>query len=383
MWNGRNVGVLAAAAGVLMSSAAWGETRPQVIAYVFPKGRVVAASEIKAEKLTRINYAFANIANGQIVEGDSVDAANYAMMHTLKQRNASLDVMVSVGGWLWSGQFSDVVLTPASRARFIDSVVVFLRKYQLDGLDIDWEYPGLVGAGNKFRPEDKQNFTALLRELRQRFDREQGTTHRRLLLSIAAGGSDEYLSHTEMGEDARYLDTINLMAYDYYEPDDGGRTGNHAPLYVDPVDPKKVSADGSVRAMEAVGVPAGKIVLGVPFYGHVWGKVPATNHGLFQTGGPVPKAYAGYDVITSSMIGHGFTRYWDDAAKAPYLYNAAQHEFVSYEDPQSLRVKGAYVRKQGLAGVMFWEYFSDPSGVLLTTVDDSLGRSAATKGAGQ
>ena len=365
------VGV-AAMAVTLPGQVAQGETRPQVIAYVFPKGRVIAASEIAADKLTRINYAFANIAKGQIVDGDAVDGANYAMLASLKQRNPSLEVMTSVGGWLWSGQFSDVVLTPGSRARFIDSVIAFVQRYKLDGLDIDWEYPGLVGAGNKFRPEDKANFTALLRELRQRFDHEQVSMHRRLLLSIAAAGSDEYLAHTEMGKDALYLDTVNLMAYDYYEPDDGGRTGNHAPLYTDPADPKKVSADASVHAMEAEGVPATKIVLGVPFYGHVWGKVPATNHGLFQSGGPVPDAYAGYDAIASKMIGHGFTRYWDDAAKAPYLYNSAMQEFVSYEDPQSLALKGSYVRKQGMAGVMFWEYFSDPSGVLLTTINSSL-----------
>ena len=356
----------------LLAQMAFGAQRPQVIAYIFPKGRVVSASEIAADRVTRINYAFANIAKGQIVEGDAVDGANYAMLATLKQRNPSLEVMASVGGWLWSGQFSDVVLTPESRARFIDSVVVFVRRYQLDGLDIDWEYPGLVGAGNKFRPEDKANFTALLRELRQRFDREQALLHRRLLVSIAAAGSEEYLAHTEMGADAQYLDTVNLMAYDYYEPDDGGRTGNHAPLFTDPADPKKVSADASVRAMEAAGVPAAKIVLGVPFYGHVWGKVPATDHGLFQNGGPAPNAYAGYDAIASTMIGHGFVRYWDDAAKAPYLYNAVQHEFVSYEDPQSLALKCLYVRKQGLAGVMFWEYFSDPSGVLLKAMDDAL-----------
>lgn len=357
------------------------EARPQVIAYVFPKGRVVAASEISSDKLTRINYAFANIAKGQIIEGDAVDAKNYAMLATLKERNPSLEVMASVGGWLWSGQFSDVVLTPTSRARFIDSVVAFVRRYQLNGLDLDWEYPGLVGAGNKFRPEDKTNFTALLRELRQRFDREQAVTHRRLLLSIAAAASDEYLSHTEMGEDAHYLDTVNLMAYDYYEPDDGGRTGNHAPLYTDPADPKKVSADASVQAMKAAGVPSEKIVLGVPFYGHVWGKVPAADHGLFQNGGPVPNTYAGYGAIVSMMIGHGFTRYWDEAAKAPYLYSASQHEFVSYEDPESLALKCAYVSKHGLAGVMFWEYFSDPSGVLLKTVDDALHPVRAAKGA--
>ncbi len=353
-------------------------SRAQVIAYVFPKSRVVPATEIPAEKLTRINYAFANIADGRLVEGSAVDGANYAMLHSLKQRNPSLEVMVSVGGWLWSGNFSDAVLTAESRARFIDSAVDFVRRYQLDGLDIDWEYPGLVGAGNKFRPEDKGNFTLLLRELRARFDHEQGGRHSRLLLSIAAAASEEFLEHTEMGEDQRYLDTVNLMAYDFYEPSGGGITGNHAALMTDPADPKQLSADRFVRAFEQAGMPSSKIVLGVPFYGHVWGKVPATNHGLFQSGAPVPNAYAGYDAI-GTMQAQGFTRYWDAAAEAPYLYNATTGQFVSYEDTQSLARKCAYVRRQGLAGVMFWELFSDPTGALLSTIDTSLWSAATPK----
>ena len=81
--------------------------------------------------------------------------------------------MISVGGWLWSGNFSDAALTPESRSRFIDSVAAFVEHYNLDGLDIDWEFPGEIGAGNRFRPEDGKNFTLLLAELRKRFDREE------------------------------------------------------------------------------------------------------------------------------------------------------------------------------------------------------------------
>ena len=81
---------------------------------------------------------------------------------------------------------------------------------------------------------------------------------------------------------------------------------------------------------------ARKLVLGVPFYGHVWGQVPATNHGLFQPGQPVPNAYANYAAIVSTMLGQGYTRYWDAAASVPYLYNAEKQIFVSYEDPESL-----------------------------------------------
>jgi chitinase len=345
---------------------------PVVAAYVFAGGRVLTPGEIDAKKLTRVNYAFANIAQGRMVEGAPADAVNLAALTALKKDNPHLTVLVSVGGWTWSGGFSDAALTPASRSVFIDSVEAFITRYHLDGLDVDWEYPGMSGAGNTFRPEDKQTYTLLLKALRCRFDTMAGTLHRPLYLTIAAGASSEFLEHTEMSEVAKYVDTVNLMAYDYYEPEAGKPTGNHAPLFIDPADPKAVSADRSVREFEQAGVAARKVVLGVPFYGHVWGQVPATNQGLFQPGQPVPNAYATYAAIVSTMLGQGYTRHWDAAASVPYLYNADKQIFVSYEDPESLAAKCKYVKKQHLKGVMFWDYESDPSGVLLDAVDSGL-----------
>ena len=345
---------------------------PVVAAYVFAEGRALAPGEIDAKKLTRVNYAFANIARGRMVEGALTDAGNLAALTALKKDNPHLTVLVSVGGWLWSGGFSDAALTPASRSVFIESVAAFITRYHLDGLDIDWEYPGMSGATNAFRPEDKQTYTLLLKELRRRFDTMAVTLHRPLYLTIAAGSSTEFLQHTEMSEVAKYVDTVNLMAYDYYEPEAGKPTGNHAPLFIDPADPKAVSADRSVREFEQAGVPARKLVLGVPFYGHVWGHVPVTNHGLFQPGQPVPNADASYAAIVSTMLGHGYTRYWDAASSVPWLYNPDKQIFVSYEDPESLAAKCKYVKQQHLAGIMFWAYENDPSGVLLNAVDAGL-----------
>jgi chitinase len=353
-------------------SAPASAAEPVVAAYVFADGRVLTPGEIDAKKLTRVNYAFANIAQGRMVEGAPADAVNLAALTALKKDNPHLTVLVSVGGWTWSGGFSDAALTPASRSVFIDSVEAFITRYHLDGLDVDWEYPGMSGAGNTFRPEDKQTYTLLLKALRCRFDTMAGTLHRPLYLTIAAGASSEFLEHTEMSEVAKYVDTVNLMAYDYYEPEAGKPTGNHAPLFIDPADPKAVSADRSVREFEQAGVAARKVVLGVPFYGHVWGQVPATNQGLFQPGQPVPNAYATYAAIVSTMLGQGYTRHWDAAASVPYLYNADKQIFVSYEDPESLAAKCKYVKKQHLKGVMFWDYESDPSGVLLDAIDSGL-----------
>ena len=278
-----------------------------------------------------------------MVLGEPVDVQNFAQLTALRKSNPRLTVLVSVGGWLWSTNFSDMVLTAQSRRVFEDSVMEFLTRYDLDGLDIDWEYPGLPGAGHPYRAEDKQNFTALLEELRARFDAESKKTRRRLYLTIAMGAGDDVLANTEMGKVQRYVDTVNLMTYDYYEAGSDATTGHHAPLFANPADPKKASSDETVRAYEKAGVPAEKILLGVPFYGREWGEVPDVKHGLFQPGKVIPGAYAPYSAIEANMLGEGqgFVRYWDDAAKAPYLYNADKHIFVSYEDPESLKAERA------------------------------------------
>ena len=340
--------------------------RKVITAYVFAKNRVLKDDEIAASKLTRINYAFANIQDGHLVSGFQHDEQNLATLVALKQVNPSLTVLVSVGGWEWSGSFSDVAFTAASRDVFVESVIQFIERSHIDGLDIDWEYPGQAGSTNHFRPEDKSNFTLLVKQLRHRFDKEQRHLHRRLYLTIAAGASSEYLAHTEMAVVQRYLDAINIMAYDYYEP--GGATGNHAPLFTDPNDPKQISADRSVREFEQAGVPPYKIVLGVPFYGHVWGEVADQHHGLFQAGSQTPQGYAPYGVIASTMLNNGFERYWSDSSSVPYLYNAQQKIFVSYEDAESLAIKSRYVIDQHLGGIMFWDYEGDPQGVLLDAI---------------
>lgn len=312
-----------------------------------------------------------------MVLGAPADAQNFAQLTSLRNVNPRLTVLVSVGGWLWSTNFSDMALTEDSRRTFEESVMAFLAQYDLDGLDIDWEYPGLTGAGHPFRAEDKQNFTALLAELRARFDATSKKTGRRLYLTIAMGAGEDVLVHSEMQKVQSYVDTVNLMTYDYYEAGSDPTTGHHAPLFADPADPKKASSDETVRDYEKAGVPAGKILLGVPFYGRAWGEVLDKNHGLFQPGKTVAGVNAQYSTIVSEMLGHGFTRYWDDTAKAPYLYNAEKHIFVSYDDPESLAVKCAYVRGRKLGGVMFWEYFGDSDGKLLQAIGEGLGEESS------
>ena len=142
-----------------------------VIGYIFSNNRPLVPRDVVAEKLTHINYAFANIKDGLMVEGSDGDPANFRALNSLKERNPKLKILVSAGGWTWSGGFSDMALTPQSRKRFIDSAVTFLERHRLDGLDVDWEYPGQKGLNNTNRPEDKVNCTAFLAEARAALDR--------------------------------------------------------------------------------------------------------------------------------------------------------------------------------------------------------------------
>lgn len=345
---------------------------PIVAGYVFPQNMTLQPGQVDARNLTWIYYAFANIADGRMVEGFAADAQNLPQVVALKRENPKLKVLISVGGWNWSGGFSDAALTPQSRARFIESAVEFLRRYNLDGMDLDWEYLGQPGAGHSYRKEDRENFTALVRELRQRLNAESGRTHSRLYLTIAAGASLQYLEDTQMDQVQRFVDAVNLMTYDSYVPGADATTGNHAPLYADPADPKRASADAAVKAFVKAGVPAAKILLGVPFYGKAWSDVADAHHGLFQPGKAASGGDLPYGAITGTMLGHGFTRYWDDASSVPYLYSAEKREFVTYEDPESIATKCDYVLHHGLGGIMFWNYFNDPSGTLLDAIHTAM-----------
>lgn len=351
-----------------------------VIAYLFPQERLLKPQEIAAGKLTRINYAFANLKKGRVVAGFAHDRENLRTLTAMKKQFPHLQVLISVGGWTWSGGFSDAALSVASRRRFINSAVQFIRDNGLDGIDIDWEYPGLVGNGNKYRREDKQNYTALLKELRARLDQESQLLGRPLLTSIAAGASDEFVDNTDLRSVARYVNSVNLMSYDYYVPAGDGLTGHHAPLHENPADPKHVSAQSSVEMFEKAGVPAAKLVLGVPFYGHAWTHVDAVHHGLFQRG-KKSAADPDYKTITELLSSGEYERFWDPIALAPYLYSASKRTFITYEDPQSLSLKCRYVLQHHLGGIMFWEYSNDPAGTLLNAIARDLhsGRTRAVR----
>lgn len=318
----------------------------------------VDTSLIDAEKLTHINYAFANVIDGRVKEGEGreeQDKQNLALLRSLKSKNPNLKILISVGGWTWSKGFSDAVLTASGRKIFTASAIDYLIRHDLDGLDFDWEYPAYPGDNNPYRPEDKDNFILMVRSVREALDSLGALTGKHYLQTIASGGFTEVLEVNDLGEAQKYLDFINIMAYDLIVQSWRDTTGHHANLY-----PSKYSNRSSQKTvMEHIqaGVPANKLVMGLPFYGRSWKSVHPQNNGLGQKG----IGSKGYPFLQISELldNPAYTRFWDEEAQAPYLWNAQDSIFVTFEDPQSLEAKVQFIKRHGLAGGMFWEYHED------------------------
>jgi chitinase len=336
-------------------------------------------SQIDATKLTHINYAFANVIDGEVMFGsegiDNTDmnAGDIRKLLALKEVNPDLKVLVSVGGWTWSGNFSDAALTDSSRNRFAASAARFIRDHSLDGIDIDWEYPNHPGAGNTYRPEDVRNFTLLIECVRRHIDSLALIEGRegKYLLTIATGASEHYAANTELGEMSRWLDFINIMTYDFHH---GGsyQTGHHANLYHSSLDaPDGDATDKAVHLHLDAGVPPEKLNIGVPFYGRVWKGVEPLKNGLYREAATTGTGMSYTDVL-KALADPAFTRYYDSSASSPFLWNERDSIFISYEDESSLIARMKYVREHNLGGVMFWEYSEDVNGMLLEAITDGL-----------
>jgi len=342
-----------------------------IIAYVFPGNRVMDVSEVDGSYLTHINYAFANIIDGRIVEGYANDSLNYAVLRQIRDKNPNLQLLVSVGGWGWSGGFSDMALTPESRAVFIESAVDFLVRHDLDGLDLDWEYPGLPGNNNIHRPEDKENFTDLLCECREALN-ELGAGEKHYLLTIAAASFQSYLDNTEMEVVAEYLDFINIMTYDFVG-EWGFTTGHHANLYAPAYNPQAMSTAGSVDLFNNIGINNDKLLIGAAFYGRGWQEVHPENNGLGQPGVGLANVNLNYHSIVRNYLSDpAYLQLWDDKAKAAFIWNPVERIFITFENPESIKEKARFVNEKGLKGIMFWQYFGDNEKELLKSMYNEL-----------
>ncbi len=357
-------------------------------------------ANIPAAQVTHINYAFAKITNGRIALGDPYADTQkfypgdswapgalrgcFHQLQILKKKFTHLKVLISIGGWTWSGKFSDAVLTAASRRTFAASIVNFLTKYGFfDGVDIDWEYPGGGGKpGNISRPQDPKNFTLFLAELRKQLNALGGVTGRKYLLTIAAPADSLKIARLETAKLHPLLDWINIMSYDFHGPWKGVPdpvTNFHTPLYPVQGDPTPAPYRTTFNVSRAVheylrrGVPREKLNMGLAFYGRGFGGVTGGRNGLFaKYSGPAPmgtweKGVFDYTDLKNNYIGKaGFQAFRHAEARVPWIYNPSRAVMISYDDPRSITEKAWYIRSHGLGGAMFWEFSCDRKRDLLS-----------------
>jgi chitinase len=372
-----------------------------------------------AAHLTTLNYAFSNISlNLQCSQGDawadyqrpfaaseSVNgqadsygqtlAGNFNQLRELKQLYPNLKILISIGGWTWSGNFS-AAAEPQNRAAFVQSCIdqyilgnlaqvggdtsggVGSAANVFDGFDIDWEYPDNPGNGNAYGPQDTANFTGLLAEFRHQLDALGQSTGKHYQLSAALPSGQDKYSNIQLGQLGQSLDWGNLMTYDMHGAWNAtGPADFNAPLFCDPRDPSLAPANTycinhAVTDYLKAGFPAHKLVLGVPLYGHGWTNVPNVNHGLFQSSPNMqPASLGGGTANYNQLVSLKMTRYWDPLAATNWYYDGTN--FWSYDDPASISIKMAYVRMLGLGGAMAWSLDGDDSsGTLMNAVYQGL-----------
>jgi chitinase len=344
-----------------------------------------SADSVDARYLTDLNIAFALIdsKDGHTVYIPELTGSRQRFSNlwdevaTLKEKYPHLKVNISVGGWGADG-FSDMADDTNLRALFVAGICTWLDQYNLDGVDIDWEYPVGPSWGQeiKSRRADAANYVALLQDLRDGMDKLGEKTNKRYSLSTAVPASSWFTVSINCRQVAQIVDALKLMAYDYY----GGwsnTTGHLSNLQNNSSDPGGWSTDQAVRAYLTAGVPPAKLQMGIAFFGRAFAGVEGgpNKDGLFQRYKSLPRFNDEAGYINWSQIkefldpGSGFTRYWDNKAKAPYLYNG--DIWITYCDPELIKELVAYSRQKGLGGFFSWEYGTDMGAELLKVLAES------------
>ena len=289
---------------------------PVVVAYVTSWTRVMPDPTV----MTHINYAFGHV-NDQF-NGVRIDNEQRLRdIVSLKKQNPKLLVMLSVGGW-GSGRFSEMAASEENRKAFAKDCRRVCNELGLDGIDIDWEYPTQNSAGISASPNDTENFTLLMRDLREALGKK-------LWLTLASVGSAQFIDFKSC---VQYLNMVNVMAYDM-----GNAPKHHSALYRSKIVGWLCASD-AVEAHRKAGVPDEKIVLGMPFYG---------------------RGKSGVYMKYRDRDKHFETEVWSNTSKASFLVDEDGELVIGFESPRSIAMKCAYIKEQGLRGAMYWEYADD------------------------
>ncbi|MDR1799941.1 MAG: Ig-like domain-containing protein, partial [Bifidobacteriaceae bacterium] len=371
------------------------------------------------DKVTHVNYAFENISHstlkcfagvnkstatgvdeagdawadyGRSYSGDQWDTpmkGNFGELKRLKKDKPNVKVLISLGGWSFSKEFSRAAATDESRKALVSSCIDLFIKGNLppsqdatggkgvargifDGFDLDWEWPGSDkgNVGNSVDYErDALNLKLLAKEFRSQLDEYSLISGKRYELSAFLPANPAIIRAGQWNDPElfKYIDFGNVQGYDFqggWDPILAGHQGN---LWPDPKDPRPLmesySADAAVRAYTEAGVPPSQLTLGMALYGRGWKGVASSEPWSTATA-PADGVYeAGindYDLV--KKVGKA---YFDEKTAASWRYDATNKVWWSMDDEKSIAAKTQYVKDNGLGGSMYWELSGDDPGTLV------------------
>nr|AUM84818.1 chitinase-like protein 7 [Lutzomyia longipalpis] len=318
--------------------------------------------DVDAKLCTHLVYAFATLKDHKLSEASGDDPDMYDQVIALREKNPELQILLAIGGWAFgSTPFKELTSNVFRMNQFVYEAIEFLREYQFNGLDVDWEYPR--GA------DDRVAYVNLLKELRVAFEGEAKTSGQpRLLLTAAVPASFEAIAAGyDVPEISKYLDFINVMTYDFHGQWER-QVGHNSPLY--PLDSatgyqKKLTVDFSAREWVKQGAPKEKLLIGMPTYGRTFTLVNTTQFdiGAPASGGGNPgkftseAGFLSYYEICAFLAGSNTTLVWDSEQQVPFAYRKDQ--WVGFDDERSLKTKMQWLKEQGFGGIMVWSVDMD------------------------
>jgi GH18 family chitinase len=339
----------------------------------YDRGKMVNPLTIDYSKYTVLAYAFFKPssdgsitcpdpwAEKNLLSGTAGGSKPAATLISEAHRHG-VKVLISIGGWTYSDVFPTLAANPAARRKFAASCAQLVTKYGIEGIDIDWEYPGYEKHnGSK---SDTHNFTLLLQDVRQALDRAGREQGKQILLTAAFGVSPIRLDAIEWDAVAGLLDMVNLMSYNYSGPWDEF-TGHNAPLFGNGPENSTLNIDYTVNYLTLTkGVAASRINIGIAFYGRA-----STTEGKAilkgaATGKPDLVNFAAdqgapeYYNIMAQLPKYDYR--YDKRAGVPYLEGKnGNNSFVTFDDSASVAMKATYALNEGLRGVIIWEISGD------------------------
>nr|XP_035108952.1 chitinase-3-like protein 2 [Callithrix jacchus] len=305
-------------------------------------------------------YSFASIENNKVIIKDKSEVMLYQTINGLKTKNPKLKILLSIGGYLFGSKgFHPMVDSSTSRLEFINSVILFLRNHNFDGLDVSWIYPG---------QKDNTHFTVLIHELAEAFQKDfTKSTKERLLLTAGVSAGRQMIDNSYQIEKlAKDLDFINVLSFDFHGSWEKPLiTGHNSPLskgWRDRGPSSYYNVEYAVGYWIRKGMPSEKVVMGIPTYGRSFTLASAeTTVGAPASGpgaaGPITESsgFLAYYEICQFLKGAKITRLQDQ--QVPYAVKGNQ--WVGYDDVESMETKVQFLKNLNLGGAMIWSIDMD------------------------